>query len=592
MYILSLGFLFVLIHPYKVLGQNGGLDYIYNICSGDTATLGQPVIPDAFTFWEVPGVSIFVAPNTGDTVRAYYENNTTEILNFYGAHIKFFPDIGALVDSFLIRVHPPIITQCMPSSYKLCPLDTTTAYFQATPNVIPFLYPSYNTISDTSVGSPYIKFWPEVDTTYYLYFQNVVGCTSDSFPIQINVTNPIDTIFLDAPELFCASTEFFGIYNYFPPGGTLLGTGVQNDTLFSPQLAGPGEHVITYRLGPQGCFLTASDTIRVIDSTSVVFDDIPNLCINAEKYELPPAFPPGGVFVGPGCDGLFISPQLLEPNQSYTLTYLFEVEEQCTISKSIVFFIKAAPPEPEINFPPFLGGCIGDTLFLQCNTPASSYLWTTGSTTNSTFVVENSSVSLTLFASNGCETQSEPVFIGFGTPPEVSLESPLFPNNFNISVYGENDGSINLEVLGGTAPYSYQWSTGDVIEDLDSLFAGLYFVNVSDSSGCFVRDSIELIQPNIISSDSTLLIPNAFTPNGDGFNDLYVIRGMIPDHVENEFFVFDFRRQLVYSAQNYSNTWDGTDNDGKRLLTGTYYGVFKSNGLEKPFTTVIDLRYE
>ena len=116
-------------------------------------------------------------------------------------------------------------------------------------------------------------------------------------------------------------------------------------------------------------------------------------------------------------------------------------------------------------------------------------------------------------------------------------------------------------------------------------------LNKEDNNG-LIPVKIALKQKKWFLNDFDLLIPNAFTPNGDGFNDLYVIRGMMPDHVENEFYVFDFRRQLVYSAQNYSNTWNGTDNKGNRLLTGTYYGVFKSKGLEKPFTTVIDLRYE
>jgi gliding motility-associated-like protein len=60
------------------------------------------------------------------------------------------------------------------------------------------------------------------------------------------------------------------------------------------------------------------------------------------------------------------------------------------------------------------------------------------------------------------------------------------------------------------------------------------------------------------SPDSNRLsIPNVFTPNGDGRNDLFVIRGL--EHYPNsKLYVFSLASgALVYRSENYSNNWDG-----------------------------------
>ena len=56
-------------------------------------------------------------------------------------------------------------------------------------------------------------------------------------------------------------------------------------------------------------------------------------------------------------------------------------------------------------------------------------------------------------------------------------------NGFNISCAGGIDGSIDMTVLNGTAPYTYVWSNGKTTEDITALVAGYYRVTVTDSQG-------------------------------------------------------------------------------------------------------------
>ncbi len=116
---------------------------------------------------------------------------------------------------------------------------------------------------------------------------------------------------------------------------------------------------------------------------------------------------------------------------------------------------------------------------------------------------------------------------------------------------------------------------------------------IEDSAGCFTSDSVIIREPAFFEvTVKTEILPNAFTPNGDGFNDFYSVKDLLSKYRTNTFQVWDIARQLVYSASDYANTWDGKDLNGNRLLTGTYFAVFTSPELKEPAKTFIDLRYE
>jgi len=66
-----------------------------------------------------------------------------------------------------------------------------------------------------------------------------------------------------------------------------------------------------------------------------------------------------------------------------------------------------------------------------------------------------------------------------------------------------------------------------------------------------------------------LKIPNVFTPNGDGVNDRFEIRGL-ELYPENRLVIFNRWGNEVYSAKTYTNNWDGAD-----LREGTYYYIFE-----------------
>ncbi|MDR3651387.1 MAG: Ig-like domain-containing protein, partial [Paludibacter sp.] len=77
--------------------------------------------------------------------------------------------------------------------------------------------------------------------------------------------------------------------------------------------------------------------------------------------------------------------------------------------------------------------------------------------------------------------------------------------------------------------------------------------------------------------EANLFIPDAFSPNGDGFNDKFVI--IHPAQMKIEFEVFNRWDNKVYSNKNYQNDWDGKGTNnflGQDLPNGTYYCTYKA----------------
>jgi gliding motility-associated-like protein len=89
---------------------------------------------------------------------------------------------------------------------------------------------------------------------------------------------------------------------------------------------------------------------------------------------------------------------------------------------------------------------------------------------------------------NGCEAEWD---LSLNEPD--SLKTNIIATT--ISCFGINDGSADLSVQGGVPGYSYLWNTGDVTQDLDSIFMGNYTVQVTDANGCIIQDSTVITEP-------------------------------------------------------------------------------------------------
>ena len=164
----------------------------------------------------------------------------------------------------------------------------------------------------------------------------------------------------------------------------------------------------------------------------------------------------------------------------------------------------------------------------------------------------------------------------------------------------DNDGSTNGEEEGdGTDPFNPD-------TDGDGVLDGIEVVDGTDPNDpCDLLIASQTVTPSAAWADldcdndgltngqeidggsnpfdpcdpnsCDLIVPEAFTPDGDGTNDELVILG-IENYPNNEFSIFNRWGNLVYSVTGYNNQWTGTANQGiivggEELPTGTYYYI-------------------
>ena len=128
------------------------------------------------------------------------------------------------------------------------------------------------------------------------------------------------------------------------------------------------------------------------------------------------------------------------------------------------------------------------------------FLWSNGSATEDLINLYPITYSVVVTDDNGCTAGLSKTFIN---PPLLS-SSYLIKNP--TCIYG-TDGYIDLTLIGGVLPYTYNWSNGETTQDILSIQAGGYFVNVRDANGCTDSSpiNISVLQPDSVQVASYLI---------------------------------------------------------------------------------------
>ncbi|HEX8039569.1 MAG TPA: T9SS type A sorting domain-containing protein [Chryseosolibacter sp.] len=106
-----------------------------------------------------------------------------------------------------------------------------------------------------------------------------------------------------------------------------------------------------------------------------------------------------------------------------------------------------------------------------------TYQWSNGATGPSLSDVSAGVYTVVVTDATGC---SRTLTITVTDPQPLAVTSSVSNSNCN----AEGFFSIDLTVSGGTAPYTFSWSDGSTIEDIDSLHSGTYSVVITDANGC------------------------------------------------------------------------------------------------------------
>ena len=167
---------------------------------------------------------------------------------------------------------------------------------------------------------------------------------------------------------------------------------------------------------------------------------------------------------------------------------------------------------------------------------------------------ETTTYTVTGVDENGCVSK----------PVNITVVIIEHPDDFNIvpdSATIKLGGSVGLTAWYQNSFTTYQWNPPDDPPSLSCydcpnptaspLVTTGYWVNIVTDKGCLYTDSV------IVYVQSDIQIPNIFTPNGDGINDLISVFGGIGT-IDFEFKIFDRWGKIVYNSVRVDESWDGS----------------------------------
>jgi len=114
-----------------------------------------------------------------------------------------------------------------------------------------------------------------------------------------------------------------------------------------------------------------------------------------------------------------------------------------------------------------------------------------------------------------------------------------------------SDQEIKLDAGLGFA--SYKWQDGSTDPQILATTEGIYWVTVTDYNGCQATDSVLLHECELM-----LWMPNVFTPNGDGLNDVFLPRYKPGFDITFQMLIFNKWGEQIFSTNNIDKGWDGT----------------------------------
>lgn len=212
------------------------------------------------------------------------------------------------------------------------------------------------------------------------------------------------------------------------------------------------------------------------------------------------------------------------------------------------------------------------------------YLWTvegvgTSADAMPEFVVPHtSSYSVVVTDANGCQASAGGmIIVAEGTFPE---ELHAWCNPEQIFAYHQT----TLFSTDYGSDYTYQWLPEDGLSNPDAPSTSatasetmVFTVTVTDTFGCTKTDTVLLRVEPVTCESPHVFIPNSFSPNGDGINDVLYVRSDILD--ECHFVIYGRWGEKIFETDSKDIGWDGTFKN-KECQRGVYDYYFKGRCLD------------
>jgi len=382
-------------------------------------------------------------------------------------------------------------------------------------------------LSDPAIANPVAA--PTTTTTYTVTVSDT--CGFDTASVTIIVTSPVVNIGNDTS--ICGGDSI--VLDAGNPGATYnWSTGDTTQTI-TVDTAG------TYWVEVNDSNCIGMDTIIIIDSALIVVLGADMTICSGDSIVLD-AGNPGATYNWSTGD----TTQIITIDTAGT--YWVEVNDSNCIGVDTIIIIDSAlivALGADTSF------CEGDSIGLDAGNPGSTYLWSTGDTTQ-TIIVDTAGTYWVTVGDSGC-IGSDTIVIGVDTALSVNLGADQ-----SICL----GASVILDA--GFPGASWQWSTGANTQIITVNTNGTYWVAVTNGA-CIGMDTVNINLDDC--TENTFYIPNGFSPNDDGENDVLFVRGTGIKNIK--LLIYNRWGEKVFETYDIKKGWDGTYK-GKKLNTAVF----------------------
>lgn len=202
--------------------------------------------------------------------------------------------------------------------------------------------------------------------------------------------------------------------------------------------------------------------------------------------------------------------------------------------------------------------CPGETTTLAADGNAETYLWSTGSTEPFITVGEEGEYSVIITA-DGCQGQAS-TFV---------TEAPDLQLGYTLEACPTQAMQLMVPIEG----QSYSWSTGAATREIRVVGPGTHVFTVVSLLGCTYTDTVRIIA---LDESPLVFAPNAFSPDGDGINDVFHIAGFGERDVRLT--IFNRWGEQLWETTDIHTGWDGSY-QGSVVKNGVYVYVLEYSGV-------------
>lgn len=397
-----------------------------------------------------------------------------------------------------------------------------------------YLWTPSGTLNDSSLANPTAT--DSATTTYYLLVTDSFGCTSvDSITIFVNfpplaVDDTVSTL-EDTPVIIAHLSNDFdpdGIIDSSsviiiggPSNGTAVYNPVTGTITYTPNLNFFGTDTIIYILCDTGIPVFCDTALIII--TVIPVNDAPVAANDTIVFCTATSDSVYVLINDNDVEGDSLSISILTNPQNGTAsvagaTIIYVNNPGFTGADSLAYVVcdngnpvlcdtawvlLYVSQNPVVTHTVTNALCNSDSTGIidltVTGTSPFTYLWSNGATSQDLNGVPAGNYSAIITDSAGCSSVDSATVT---EPAALNATSTAFAP----ACAGQNSGSIQVNVTGGTTPYSFYWSTGDTTQNLTLVAPGIYYLTITDTNNClfYLSDTVPAT-PNPLSITSTSL---------------------------------------------------------------------------------------